>query len=109
MRAWLSIVLLSTVTWMSAQETVDLPSYGWYDLPDSLFRRWKLDEDQVKRIRVIEEDYDTERSKLMADMRWSVVQRDARLRDMAAKRRDEVGHVINAEQFEEWKRLSKAR
>lgn len=94
---------------LRAQEPIDLPGYGWYDLPDSLFLRWKLTEDQVKRIRVIEEDYNGERATLMSESAMSGSQRDAELRALANKRRNELSHVLSKENYSDWLSLMTPR
>lgn len=103
------IILVLLVCPLRAQEPIDLPSYGWYDLPDSLFLRWKLTEDQVSRIRVIEEDYNEERATLMAESAVSQTQRDAELRALASKRRNELSYVLSKEDYSDWLSVMKPR
>src|SRR5436190_1073102 len=79
-----------------------LAKAGWNPMPDSLFLVWKLDDDQVRRLRVIEEDYDTERMKVMADKALTTGARDHALSGLADKRRKEVKGVLQPAQYEDW-------
>ena len=82
-----------------AQGTADIP--GWQMVPDSLFLIWHLDQDQIARLRVIEEDYDTERQHVAANMKTGTEQ-EARLRKLGASRMNEIKGVLGAEYFSDW-------
>jgi hypothetical protein len=86
----------------SMAQTVDVP--GWDPLPDSLHTIWKLDPDQVKRLRMIEEDHETEKAALLANKAISTDQRDQQLRELANARRNEIKAVLQLKQFEDWQR-----
>ena len=94
-------VLISASTYAQQADAV-LAEAGWNALPDSLFLRWKLEDDQVKRLRVIEEDYDAERSKVLNDRSMSAGARDAAVRKLADARRAEVKGVLQPEHFDDW-------
>ncbi len=79
---------------------------GWYPLPDSLFLIWDLEQDQVRRLRVIEEDHNLDRAEILADQSLSPVSRDQRLEALAAQRRTEIKAVLQLKQFEDWERRS---
>lgn len=87
---------------MAQQPGPALDQLGWYALPDSLFLIWKLDADQVRRLKVVEEDHETERSRLMADMELSIPQRDELLRKEATERRNDVRSVIGPRLTDDW-------
>lgn len=79
-----------------------LAEAGWNALPDSLFLRWKLEDDQVKRLLMIEEDYEAARSQLMNDRGLETNARSAALRKLADARRAEVKGVLQPEHYDEW-------
>lgn len=80
---------------------------GWYPLPDSLFLIWDLEQDQVRRIRVIEEDHTVERAEVLANAAMSAQAKDQRLEQLATERRREIKAVLQIKQFEDWERRSK--
>ncbi len=88
-----------------AQNGVAVP--GWDPLPDSLFLIWDLDRDQVRRLRVIEEDHDSARAEIQADQNLSADDKDRQLQDLARERRNEIRAVLQVKQFEDWERRSK--
>lgn len=94
---------------VAAQDTVLLTQVGWDPLPDSLVNAWRLPQDQVRRLRVIEEDYNGERSKLMSDASLSDGGREARMRELANQRREEIRAVLPMRQYDDWLAASRAR
>jgi hypothetical protein len=84
----------------------DLARIGWDPLPDSLFQAWGLNADQVRRLRVIEEDHDAERAQLMSQGSLDEATREQRLRQLATERRREIRAVLQVKQFEDWERRS---
>lgn len=86
---------------VAAQAT---PVPGWDPLPDSLFMIWKLDQDQIQRLRVIEEDHNAEKATILAAKNISAEVRDQRLRSLAIERRNEIRAVLQLKQFEDWER-----
>jgi hypothetical protein len=87
---------------VQAQDVDMLARVGWFPLPDSLLNTWRLPSDQVRRLRVIEEDYNGERVKLMAETGVTDAQREERLRELAASRRNEIRAVLPMRQFDDW-------
>jgi hypothetical protein len=87
---------------VQAQDVDILARAGWFPLPDSLLNTWRLPSDQVRRLRVIEEDYNGERVKLMAETGVTDAQRGERLRELAASRRNEIRAVLPMRQFDDW-------
>lgn len=85
-----------------AQGTSDL--HPWEPLPDSLFLIWHLDKDQIARLRVIEEDYVTERGNATNDTRLSPAQRQERLKRLGDSRREEIKGVLQTEYYIDWQR-----
>ncbi|MEO8591485.1 MAG: hypothetical protein ABI432_19040 [Flavobacteriales bacterium] len=94
-------LLLSTSIHAQNADPV-LARAGWDPLPDTLFLIWKLDSDQVRRLGIIEEDYDEERAKVMSDTALSTGARDAALHRFATDRRKEVKGVLRADQYKDW-------
>jgi hypothetical protein len=88
-----------------AQNGVQIP--GWYPLPDSLFQIWELEHDQVRRLRVIEEDHNTERAEILNMQGLGTTDRDKRLQQLASERRREIKAVLQVKQYEDWERRSK--
>lgn len=106
LRPLLLALMLLPVAVLAQQPDPILAQAGWYPLPDSLFLIWKLDADQIRRLKVIEEDHEAERAKLMADMDLSIPARDERLRQQATERRNDVRSVIGGRLADDWyKRL----
>ena len=62
--ALFAMIALCCTMQVQAQNGVAVP--GWDPLPDSLFLIWGLEQDQVRRIRVIEEDHDSLLAPLIA-------------------------------------------
>ncbi len=87
---------------LHAQEASSIP--GWYPLPDSLYLIWQLDQDQVRRLKVIEEDHEVERSAIAADPTIPPQERMRQLEQLASVRRKEVKAVLQLKQFEDWER-----
>lgn len=102
------LVTMLMISAVCAQESDVLSRTGWDPLPDTLFLIWKLDTDQIKRVGMIEEDYDAERARLMSDTTLSDKNRDARSRTMAAGRRKELQGVLTAEPYKDWMARSRA-
>lgn len=100
----IAVMLLGVLIFKSAsaQQGDDLQRLGWVPLPDGLFLVWNLDNDQVRRLHAIEEDYNSERAKLVSEMALSDKDRDACLRTMAGSRRKEVQDVLKAERYDDW-------
>lgn len=88
-----------------AQGTSD--PYRWESLPDSLFLIWHLDKDQIDRLRVIEEDYTTERGNVTNDTRLSTAQQQQRLKQLGDSRREEIKGVLQTEYYIDWQRRMK--
>ena len=86
-----------------AQDEATLSRLGWYPLPDSLFKVWGLDRDQVRRLQAIEEDYAVDRSMLMRSA-LPEEERERRIRAMAADRSAEIRAVIHSRHFADWER-----
>jgi|SRR5690606_27930847 len=97
-----ALSFLCCTTQVQAQNGVP----GWDPLPDSLFLIWGLEQDQVRRLRVIEEDHDSARADIQADQGLSAEERDRQLRDLAMERRKEIRAVLQVKQFEDWERRS---
>lgn len=87
---------------MHAQDTQGIP--GWEVLPDSLFLIWHLDQDQITRLHVIEEDYDTERQHVAADTKVDAAEKKARLQKLGTARLHEIEGVLGQEYFSDWQR-----
>lgn len=103
MRTIILIVLIGLFTaTISAQDTALLSRVGWDPLPDSLMMTWGLPQDQVRRLRVIEEDYRAELRKAMAEAPRSEADRDARLRSLAQARKSEIRGVLTMRQYDAW-------
>jgi hypothetical protein len=96
-----ALVFLPVIVLAQQPDTI-LAQAGWYPLPDSLFLIWKLDADQIRRLKVVEEDHEAERAKVMADMELSIPERDERLRRQAAERRNDVRSVIGGRFADDW-------
>ena len=90
-----------TPTVARAQDVTTIP--GWEILPDSLFLIWHLDQDQITRLRVIEEDYDTERQHVAANVKVDEAGKAARLRKLGIARLDEIEGVLGGEYFSDWR------
>jgi len=87
----------------AAQQPSAVPvNAGWNSMPDSLFLEWKLEDDQVKRLRMIEEDYDTERNRVVSDTALPASGRDAALTRLAEERRNEVKGVLQPKHYADW-------
>lgn len=100
-------LVLAMATCAHAQDAATLTRLGWYPLPDSLFKTWGLDRDQVRRLRAIEEDYAVDRSTLMRSA-LPDAERERRLRAMAAERSAEIRAVIHSQHFADWERRMRA-
>ena len=106
LRSFLFAWVFLPMAMLAQQPDPVLAQAGWYPLPDSLFLIWKLDADQIRRLKVIEEDHEAERAKVMADMEISIPERDERLRKQAVERRNDVRSVIGGRFADDWyKRL----
>ncbi len=81
---------------------------GWDPLPDSLFLIWNLEQDQVRRLRVIEEDHEMERRDIMANKALNSQQQQEQLEKLAVQRRSEIKAVLQLKQFEDWARRSRS-
>jgi hypothetical protein len=90
-------VLLLSVA--QAQQKAVVP---WRPLTDSVCQVLHLSEDQVQRLRVIDEHYNTERHKAQADEQLTATDRDRMLSGWIAAREKEVRGVMTREQFEQW-------
>ena len=103
MRAFFLVAaVLLGVSALAQQSDAISADAEWNPLPDSLFLRWKLDVDQVKRLRMIEEDYEADRSAVVNDRGMSEAARDAAVRQLANARRNEVKGVLRAEHYDDW-------
>ena len=99
---WISLLGLLLLLPLSvcSQAITDIP--GWHPLPDSLMQIWHLDQDQVRRINVIEEDYATEREEV-----WSTPDLDepGRIRELSrlgAARMEEIKGVLGTAHYDQW-------
>ncbi|MBP6698960.1 MAG: hypothetical protein KA175_15170 [Flavobacteriales bacterium] len=92
---------------LPAQSPQDLARMGWEPLSDSLYLVWNLSTDQIKRIAMIEDDYEVERTALVSDPKLSEAVRDTRLRALANARRKEIKGVLKAEQYEDWQKRTR--
>jgi hypothetical protein len=82
--------------------------HGWEVVPDSLFLIWHLDQDQIKRLRVIETDYDTERQHVAVNTKADAAAKDARLRKLGKARLNEIKGVLGTEYFSDWRKRMNA-
>ncbi len=87
---------------LRAQDAGLMAHVGWDPLPDSLYLAWDLPADQIRRLRVIEEDYNAELAKVMADVSFTDVARESRLRTLAQARLNEVRGVLPMRQYDAW-------
>jgi hypothetical protein len=97
-------MLLSLFLCLSAKAQEAPPVPGWDPLPDSLFTFWRLETDQVRRLRVIEEDHSSERTRILADKRMPPAEKDRALQQLAVERRREIKAVLQLKQFEDWEK-----
>ncbi|MEZ4806838.1 MAG: hypothetical protein R2815_05115 [Flavobacteriales bacterium] len=106
--SWRPGLLMATlffVSGLAAQQHDELLiDVGWYPVPDSLALIWKLDDDQVYRLRVLGTDLDKRLAELLADPALTEGERQRTLRGLAATRRSEIERVLRTEQFEDWLR-----
>lgn len=104
-----TLVVAAGVLWLAttARAQGEQPIRGWDALPDSLFQIWGLEGDQVRRLRVIEEDHNAERAEIMKDPSLSEQARTVRLEQLAGERRKEIKAVLQVKQFEDWERRSR--
>ena len=105
-----TLVVAAGILWLAttARAQGEQPIRGWDTLPDSLFQIWGLEGDQVRRLRVIEEDHNAERAQIMADASLTDEARTQRLEQLAAERRKEIKAVLQVKQFEDWERRSRS-
>lgn len=104
MRQLLLLVLFGSAIAVAGQDAALLQRVGWDPLPDSMINTWRLPHDQVRRLRVIEEDFNTERAKVMAETGLTDAAREERLRELAGLRRKEIRAVLPMRQFDDWVR-----
>ncbi len=102
------IALLLSIFWPSKEIFAQTAVSGWDPLPDSLHTIWKLDQDQVRRLRMIEEDHEAERVVILADKSMSSDLRDQRLKELASSRKNEIKAVLQVKQYEDWERRCRA-
>lgn len=104
----LSLALVVGLVWSSSVKAQTNGAIrGWDPLPDSLFLIWALEEDQVRRLRVIEEDHEADRMAITTNKGLSDQQRQQQLEELAAQRRQEIKAVLQLKQFEDWERRSR--
>jgi hypothetical protein len=98
-------LLVSAVcfAWGSIAMAQEASIPGWHPLPDSLFTVWRLESDQIRRLRVIEEDHNTERVTILSSA-LPATQKEAKLQELAGERRREIRAVLQVRQFEDWER-----
>ncbi|MEO8734654.1 MAG: hypothetical protein ABI373_10020 [Flavobacteriales bacterium] len=97
----LFLLFVLTPAAVHAQNTTHIS--GWEVVPDSLFLIWHIDQDQVKRLHVIEEDYDTERQHVASSAKTDA-EKEARLQKLGASRLKEMKGVLGADHFSDWQR-----
>lgn len=95
----LILFLLLPVT-LRAQVANDIP--GWEILPDSLMQIWHLDADQVRRIKVIEEDYSTERDEVWGTPNLEEQDKVQQLGRLGVARMEELKGVLGSTHFGSW-------
>lgn len=104
MRQLLLLVFLGSAIAVAGQDAALLQRVGWDPLPDSMINTWRLPHDQVRRLRVIEEDFNTERAKVMSETGLTDAALEERLRELAGLRRKEIRAVLPMRQFDDWVR-----
>ena len=104
-----TVALAAVILWFAGHARAQgEPSIrGWDPLPDSLFQIWGLEGDQMRRLRVIEEDHNAERAEIMKDASLTDQARVQRLEQLAIERRKEIKAVLQVKQFEDWERRSR--
>lgn len=103
-REFVVLVLFGSAIAVAGQDAALLQRVGWDPLPDSMITAWRLPHDQVKRLLVIEEDFNAEREAVMTDTALTDAAREARLTELATMRRKEIRAVLPMRQFDDWVR-----
>ncbi len=88
---------------LRSQVVQDIP--GWNILPDSLMQLWHLDKDQVRRIKVIEEDYSTERNEIWGTPQMEEEEKIQLLGKLGIARMEEIKGVLGAIHYASWQQV----
>ena len=102
----LFLLFLLTPFSSQAQVTVDIP--GWNVVPDSLMQIWHLGKDQMRRIKVIEEDYSTERDEVWSTPDVDDQEKTRRLMKLGEARMGEIKGVLGTTSFDLWQKAISA-
>ena len=96
----LFILFLFLPLTLRSQVVQDIP--GWQMLADSLMQLWHLDKDQVRRIKVIEEDYSTERDEIWGTPQMEEEEKVQQLGKLGVARMEEIKGVLGAVHYGAW-------
>lgn len=100
---FLFLALIGVPASSRAQSPSDV--LGWELLPDSLMQVWHLDKDQIRRIKVIEEDYATEREELWSTPDSDDREKELRERKLGESRMAEIKGVLGNTNFARWQEV----
>jgi|GEM_PF-2102984 len=89
-----------------SQAIGDIP--GWHILPDSLMQIWHLDKDQVRRIKVIQEDYAAERKEVWSTPNMVDTEKTRALTRLGTARMEEIKGVLGTANYGRWQQVLKA-
>lgn len=108
MSRWISLFgpLLLLPLSVCGQAITDIP--GWHPLSDSLMQIWHLDKDQMRRIKVIQEDYATERKEIWGTPNMEDAEKVRTLTRLGTARMEEIRGVLGTANYERWQQVLKA-
>src|SRR5690606_38586177 len=104
---WISLLGLLLLLPLSvcSQAITDIP--GWHPLPDSLMQIWHLDKDQVRRIKVIQEDYAAERKEVWGTPNMEETEKVRALARLGTARMEEIKGVLGTVNYGRWQQVLK--